>query len=287
MSETKDLIWSDTDIPYMCLVDIKRTEAFRKAIQQVVKPGSVVVDIGSGTGIFALFAAEAGASKVYAVEIEHQLATCIRQSVEVSQYKDIIEVVEGDALEANLPENIDVVIAEIIETGLMDEMQVPVMNALHQKGIIGPDTKVIPQRYQTNLELVNVNDTFYGHVIKAPKHIWPHYGLNQDEWAQAKVTVLSSKVTTVDLNLEKDVNDVNFDKTLSFTVQASDKPINAVLISGLMTLTDGIEMREGNSVNGDKILSLPKEITANAGQVDAHITYKMGAGLGTFKFEIA
>ena len=286
MAETQELIWSNTDMPYMCLVDKKRTEAFREAIRKVVKPGSVVVDIGSGTGIFALFAAEAGAAKVYSVEIEHQLADSIRQTVAASKFRDVIKVIEGDALKADLPQNIDVVIAEIIETGLMDEMQVTVMNALHQKGIIGPNTKTVPQAYQTNLELVHVDDTFYGHVIKAPKHIWPFYALNPEEWSQAPVTPISDKVTVVDLNLEKEVNQEDVDKTLAFTTKQGDKPINAIRLSGVMTLTEGVEMREGNSVNGEKILSLPNDIVATDGQINLHVKYKMGAGLGTFQYEI-
>ena len=137
MRAQEEFIWANTDYPYLCLVDKKRTTIFREAIHKAVKPGNVVVDVGSGTGILALFAAEAGAAKVYAIEVEHLLATSLRQTVAASKYKEIIEVVEGNALEVDLPKNVDVVIAELIETGLMDEMQVPVMNALHKAGIIG------------------------------------------------------------------------------------------------------------------------------------------------------
>ena len=59
------VIWSNTDYPYECLKDRERTEAFRDALRSVVQTGDVVVDGGSGTGILALFAAEAGAKKVY------------------------------------------------------------------------------------------------------------------------------------------------------------------------------------------------------------------------------
>lgn len=40
----KENIWSTSDWPYMCLADVTRTEAFRAAIEQIVRPGDVVVD---------------------------------------------------------------------------------------------------------------------------------------------------------------------------------------------------------------------------------------------------
>jgi len=286
MRDQEEFIWANTDYPYLCLVDIKRTETFKQAIQKVVKPGSIVIDIGSGTGIFALFAAEAGAAKVYAVEVEHLLATCLRQTVAASKYEDVIEVVEGNALEVDLPKNVDVVIAELIETGLMDEMQVPVMNALHEQGIIGSNTKVIPQANKTNLELIHIDDTFYGHVIKAPKHMWPFYNLDSKEWSQPTVTPLSDKLTVVDLNLEGGVNNQDVDKTLTFKILKTDKPINAIRISGILTLTNGVELGAAHSVNGDKVLSLPEDFHPTADQVNLHVSYKMGGGLGSFQAKI-
>lgn len=286
MRELEEFIWANTDYPYLCLVDKKRTEAFRKAIHKVVKPGSTVVDVGSGTGIFALFAAEAGATKVYAVEVEHLLVTNLRQTINASKYKDVIEVVEGNALEVNLPKNVDVVIAELIETGLMDEMQVPVMNAMHRMGIIGDKTKVIPQANQTNLELVHVKDEYYGYKIKAPKHLWPFYSLNPDEWSQLDVMPLSNKLTVADMNLEDGTNNQDVDAVLTFKVHKSTKPINAIRISGVLTLTDGIELGAAHSVNGDKVLSLSEEIKPAGDEVKLHVSYKMGGGLGSFQTKL-
>ena len=50
------------------IADKIRTDAYVQALRQGVKQNSVVVDIGTGTGIWALLACRFGARKVYAIE---------------------------------------------------------------------------------------------------------------------------------------------------------------------------------------------------------------------------
>jgi protein arginine N-methyltransferase 1 len=50
------------------IADHGRMDAFVRALGRAVKPGAVVVDIGTGTGIFALLACRFGARRVYAIE---------------------------------------------------------------------------------------------------------------------------------------------------------------------------------------------------------------------------
>ena len=57
------------------IADTVRTEAFRKAIHEMVSR-RVVVDVGAGTGILSIFAAEAGALHVYAIEASNIVKIC-------------------------------------------------------------------------------------------------------------------------------------------------------------------------------------------------------------------
>lgn len=50
------------------LQDVVRTSAYAEAIRALVKPGSRVIDFGTGTGVLAIFAARAGAARVDAIE---------------------------------------------------------------------------------------------------------------------------------------------------------------------------------------------------------------------------
>ena len=91
--------------------DTVRVGAFRRAIESVVRPGDVVVDVGCGLGTYAVFAARAGARKVYAIEREHIVITA-RQIARDNGCADRIEFICADALDVKLPERADVAIFE-------------------------------------------------------------------------------------------------------------------------------------------------------------------------------
>jgi len=59
--------------------------------------------MGAGTGILSIFAATAGARKVYAVE-RTEVAAVARRMIERNGYTDRIEVIEADLEDVTLPE---------------------------------------------------------------------------------------------------------------------------------------------------------------------------------------
>ena len=50
------------------IADRVRMNAYAEALRQTVKPGSVVLEIGTGPGIFAILACQLGAGRVIAIE---------------------------------------------------------------------------------------------------------------------------------------------------------------------------------------------------------------------------
>lgn len=277
--ENEDIIWSGSDLPYMCLIDQTRTQAFRKAINATVKKGDVVVDVGSGTGILSFFAAAAGASKVYAVEIDGTLAAWLRESVAANGLGNVIEVIEGDALLVELPKNVDVVIAEIIETGLLEEMQVKVMNSLRDKGIIGNSSRVIPSKYETRLGLAEVDNSYYGFKVLSPIHNWPNYSSPDEGWLipKAKDLVPAQIIDVFDFEAGRVDPEVN--KILHFEkIEPGD--INAFKIEGTAYLTDEIKLGATNTINGDKYII---QEGLGAGAKSFRVEYTMGRGLAGIK----
>lgn len=95
------------------LGDELRVAAFAKAISETVKEGDVVVDLGTGTGMLAFLAVQAGARKVYAIE-RSQIINIAREVACVNGMRDKIEFHQGEAKSLRLPEKVDVVVSETI-----------------------------------------------------------------------------------------------------------------------------------------------------------------------------
>ncbi|KAI4335775.1 hypothetical protein L6164_014385 [Bauhinia variegata] len=70
-----------------------------------------VLDVGTGSGILALWSAQAGARKVYAVEAT-KMSEHARALVRANNLEHVVEVIEGSMEDVTLPEKVDVIISE-------------------------------------------------------------------------------------------------------------------------------------------------------------------------------
>ena len=95
------------------LSDETRLGLFRKAINKVVRPGDVVVDLGCGTGILGMLACQAGAARVYAIE-GGAIIDLAREIAAANGFADRIVHVHGPSTRVSLPEPADVLLADQI-----------------------------------------------------------------------------------------------------------------------------------------------------------------------------
>ncbi len=102
------------------IADETRTRLFGQAITALCRPDSVAIDVGSGSGILSLFAARAGARKVYGLELTSMIEDA-RQIAADNGLSDRIEFVRGDATAFGSPEPVDIIFSEWAGMFLIDE----------------------------------------------------------------------------------------------------------------------------------------------------------------------
>jgi SAM-dependent methyltransferase len=95
------------------LSDPARLEAYRRAIHEVVLPGMVVADLGSGTGMLGLFALEAGAARVYSIEATGMIEIA-RALAAANGFGDRFRAVQSHSSEAALPERVDAIVSDFV-----------------------------------------------------------------------------------------------------------------------------------------------------------------------------
>ncbi len=108
------------------LSDKVRTTLIRKAIFEKVKDGSTIVDIGTGSGILALFACQAGAKKVYAIE-KSCIINVAKKLAKDNGFENKIVFINEDSMLVKLPERVDGIISEIIGSVGLEENILPTL----------------------------------------------------------------------------------------------------------------------------------------------------------------
>jgi protein arginine N-methyltransferase 1 len=142
------------DFHHSMLADETRTAAFLRAILATVKSGDVVVDIGSGTGVLSLFAAMAGASRVYAIERE-PIIEVARDIASGNGLSETIRFIDGSSLDVEIPELADVLITETIGNSGFDE-GISAWVADAKERFLKPNAVIVPQQVDAVASLVSV-----------------------------------------------------------------------------------------------------------------------------------
>eukprot|EP00966_Prymnesium_polylepis_P229199 5303992-Prymnesium_polylepis.1 len=137
--------------------DESRTPQFAKAIKARLAeapPNTLaVLDIGTGPlAVLALLAADSGARKVYAIEVNADAAERARETVRDAGWADVIEVFTGYSTAVTLPEQVDVVVSEIVGSVASEEGMYATVHDAHVRGLVKEPTRRdswIPHRVET------------------------------------------------------------------------------------------------------------------------------------------
>lgn len=136
------------------LADRVRMDAYAAALERVVRPGCVVLDIGTGTGIMALLACRLGARRVFAMDPGDAIHLA-RAAARGSGWADRIGFIQDVSTRVELPERADVVVSDLRGVLPLFEGHVAAIADARER-LLAPGGVLVPRR-----------DTLYAAPVQA------------------------------------------------------------------------------------------------------------------------
>jgi protein arginine N-methyltransferase 1 len=143
--------YRDVAMHKVMLQDVVRTDAYEKSISEVVRPEHSVLDFGCGTGVLAMFAARAGASKVVAVDRSPFIKTA-REIAQKNGFGDI-DFYHDDHQSLELDGKVDIIVSEWMGHCLFYEAMLEPLLAVRDR-YLAEDGVMIPAEVSLHAGLV-------------------------------------------------------------------------------------------------------------------------------------
>lgn len=134
-----------------------RNRPYHDALEAVVTPDKLVLEIGTGSGLLSMMAARLGAKKVVTCEAVRLVADTARRIVESNGLQDRIVVVAKPSYElqlgSELPEKADILVHEIFSSELLGEQVLPALEDAKAR-LLKPGGAVLPAQASLMIALV-------------------------------------------------------------------------------------------------------------------------------------
>ena len=235
------------------LKDSDRLSAFYEAIEGYGGNTGLAYDLGCGSGVLSYFLSDKF-DEIISIEMDRKTFACAEDNL--SPFENI-EVVNSDVLEYDFTRKADLIVCEMLDTALIDEEEVPVLN--HARKFLKPDGKIIPQGIINTAELVSM-ERHYVH--------WDE-GVNYD--------VLSKPSVYSEFNFLDEINP-NVEMDLSLKADCSGL-LNGLKVTTFTKLNDNLIVGPLPMLNPPLLIPLKeKEIKVND-LINVKLKYIMGNGI--------
>ena len=136
----------------------ERNQPYYDALKAAVTPGKLVFEIGTGSGLLAMMAAQLGANKVVTCEAVTMVADTAKKIVERNGLQGRITVLAKPSYQVNvgrdLPERADILVHEIFSSELLGEHVLPALEDAKAR-LLKPGGVVLPATASIMIALVS------------------------------------------------------------------------------------------------------------------------------------
>jgi predicted RNA methylase len=242
------------------LSDIERLTAFYEAIHK--KSKGIIYDLGTGSGVFSSWAAPL-AHFVYAVEKDPFTAKLAKKNLK--PFKNVSLMV-NNAQNIIFPENADLIICEMMDTALIDEEQVPVLNSVRK--YLNKNGEIIPCGVFNGVEAVHVNTAHPSYQEgRTPQH-----------------ELMSRLIIYDQIDFKKYIKEnVAFRIPISINKQGT---VSGIKITTFTLLTPQLICGPTPMMNPPLLIPTNKLKVRNGENIILNLEYSMGGGLDTIRASI-
>ena len=126
-------------------------------LQDAIRSGSVVADLGSGSAILAIACAKLGASRCWAIEIDPEAQGNAEANVDENDAGDVVHLLEGDAtVLLPLVAPVDVITANIISSVIIELL--PIMGEAITPGGHAIVSGILESEHELVVDALRDND---------------------------------------------------------------------------------------------------------------------------------
>ena len=142
----------------LMLADGPRIDSYRQGIKDHVGPQTTLIDLGTGTGILAMFAAQQHQARVYALD-HCDVIDMAEQLAKANGLADRIEFVRRKSTEFTPPQRVDMILHEQIGNAVFNEQMFRNMIDLRKRAL-KPGGRVLPNPIMMYAEPVTLKSDY-------------------------------------------------------------------------------------------------------------------------------
>jgi predicted RNA methylase len=147
--------------------DSNRNRAYLDAIKLAVTEDDFVLEIGTGSGLLAMMAAESGSKQIITCESSKTISQVAKKIISENNYDDVIEVINKKSTELivgkDLPRKADVIISEVLSAEFVGEgVQTTILDA--NKRLLRKNGKMLPESGDIRIALLGDEAEINGNV---------------------------------------------------------------------------------------------------------------------------
>lgn len=292
---------------FKLLRDYERLSAFKEAIgDYAIRNGGdsndstskVAFDLGCGSGVLSYFASEY-MGRIIAIELNNSTYQLAKENLKEF---DKIQVVNDDLLSfdfSKLNEKADLIICEMLDTALIDEEEVPVLNRARE--FLNDDGEIIPRGMINSVEAIFMNNHFIQY--------------EDDEYSPIYISLGESVVYSefdfmneIDCNFsaeielkiygKEELDEMGFEEKLSqekyekfnfkenFNIEEDKLKINGIKLTSFTKLNENIICGPTPMLNPEMLIPIKETEVSCGDSVRIGLEYVMGGGVETIRTEV-